>query len=170
MAGYEANESFLGATVGRYANRIGEGKFSIDEKTYTLSTNNGSHHLHGGLEGFDRKLWKAETLETADSVGVRFSTSSPDGEDGYPGEVVVTVDYVLNNKNELVVEYRATTDKPTHLNLTNHSYWNLSGAGQGTIFLGRRFYTFRLSQAASDWRRHRKHRNNSHWIRPLLRD
>ena len=133
MAGYEANESFLGATVGRYANRIGEGKFSIDEKTYTLPTNNGSHHLHGGLEGFDRKLWKAETLETADSVGVRFSTSSPDGEDGYPGEVVVTVDYVLNNKNELVVEYRATTDKPTHLNLTNHSYWNLSGAGQGTI-------------------------------------
>ncbi len=133
MAGYEANQSFLGATVGRYANRINEGKFSIDGKSFTLPINNGKHHLHGGPNGFDRKVWEAETIETADSVGVRFSIDSPDGEGGYPGAVVVSVDYVLNNENELVIEYRATTDKPTHLNLTNHSYWNLSGAGQGTI-------------------------------------
>ena len=133
MAGYEANQSFLGATVGRYANRIGEGKFSIDGQSFSLPINNGKHHLHGGKEGFDRKVWKAETLETADSVGVRFSITSPDGAGGYPGELVVTVDYVLNDANELVIEYNATTDKPTHVNLTNHSYWNLSGAGQGTI-------------------------------------
>ena len=133
MAGYEANESFLGATVGRYANRIKEGKFSIDGQAFALPINNGNHHLHGGVEGLDRKVWEAETLETDDSVGVRFSITSPDGDNGYPGEVDITVAYVLNNDNELVIQYNATTDKPTHINLTNHSYWNLSGAGQGTI-------------------------------------
>ena len=133
MAGYEANESFLGATVGRYANRIGEGKFSIDGQSFALPINNGKHHLHGGDEGLDRRVWEAETLETDDSVGVRFSITSPDGDNGYPGEVAITVDYVLNDDNELLIEFRANTDKPTHLNLTNHSYWNLSGAGQGTI-------------------------------------
>ena len=96
MAGYEANQSFLGATVGRYANRIAEGRFSIDGKSFSLPTNNGKNHLHGGVEGFDRKIWKAETLETDDSAGVRFSITSPDGDNGYPGEVTVTVDYVLN--------------------------------------------------------------------------
>ena len=133
MAGYEANESFLGATVGRYANRISEGRFSIDGQSFTLPINNGKHHLHGGVQGLDRKVWQAETLETDDSVGIRFSITSPDGDNGYPGEVGISVDYVLNNDNELVIQYNATTDKPTHINLTNHSYWNLSGAGQGTI-------------------------------------
>ena len=112
MAGYEANQSFLGSTVGRYANRIAEGKFSIDGKSFSLPTNNGKNHLHGGVEGFDRKIWKAETLETDDSVGVRFSITSPDGDNGYPGELTVTVDYVLNNDNELTVEFHANTDKP----------------------------------------------------------
>jgi aldose 1-epimerase len=133
MAGYEANECYLGATVGRYANRINEGKFSIDGESFALAVNNGKHHLHGGHEGFGRRVWEAETLETDDSVGVRFSLTSPDGDGGYPGELVATVDYILNNENELVIEYHATTDKPTYINLTNHSYWNLSGAGQGTI-------------------------------------
>ena len=133
MAGYEANESFLGATIGRYANRIGEGKFSIDGESFTLPINSGKHHLHGGDEGFDRKIWNAEPIEADDSAGVRFFITSPDGDNGYPGEVGLTVDYILNNDNELIIQYSATTDKPTHINLTNHSYWNLSGVGQGTI-------------------------------------
>jgi aldose 1-epimerase len=133
MAGYEASQSFLGSTVGRYANRIAKGTFSIDGKTFKLPNNDGKNHLHGGLKSFDRQVWKTEELKTDDSVGVKFSLTSPDGDNGYPGELVVTVDYVLNNQNELVIQYDATTDKPTHVNLTNHSYWNLSGAGQGTV-------------------------------------
>ncbi len=133
MAGYEACQSYLGATVGRYCNRIAEGKFLIDGKRFDLQSNNGDHHLHGGATGLDRRIWKTETLKTNDSVGVRFSTVSPDGEGGYPGKLDVTVDYVLNNANELSIEFHATTDAATHVNLTNHSYWNLSGAGQGTI-------------------------------------
>ncbi len=133
MAGYEANQAFLGATVGRYANRISDGKFSIDGQSFSLPINNGKHHLHGGPEGFNRKIWKAEMLKNDDSVGVRFSITSPDGDSGYPGELVVTVDYLLNDNNELIIDFQAHTDKPTHVNLTNHGYWNLSGAGQGTI-------------------------------------
>lgn len=133
MEGYEANEAFLGATVGRFANRINGGKFSINGQSFSLSINNGKHHLHGGKEGFNSRIWKAETLEMDDSVGVRFSMTSPDGDGGYPGEVIITADYVLNENNELTIEFRAHTDKPTHVNLTNHAYWNLSGAGQGTV-------------------------------------
>ena len=133
MAAYEANQSYLGATVGRYCNRIANGKFFISEEEFTLPINNGENHLHGGPDGFDSKIWQAETLKRKNSVGVRFSTESPDGEGGYPGRLKVFVDYVLNNDNELIVEFHASTDKPTHLNLTNHCYWNLSGAGVGTV-------------------------------------
>ena len=133
MAAYEANQSYLGTTVGRYCNRIANGKFSIGEETYSLQNNNGEHHLHGGPDGFSSKIWQAETLKTEDSVGVRFSLESPDGDGGYPGTLKVSVDYVLNDDNELVVEFHASTDKQTHVNLTNHCYWNLSGAGVGTV-------------------------------------
>lgn len=135
MAGYEACTSFFGATVGRYCNRIAKGKFSIDGTEYTLATNNGENHLHGGTIGFDKRIWKSERLmgENAVSVGVRFTLVSEDGDEGYPGQLTVSVDYVLNNDNELVVDFTATTDKPTHVNLTNHNYWNLCGAGSGKI-------------------------------------
>ena len=133
MASYQANTSYLGATVGRYCNRIAKGKFSIGDRSFTLSTNDGENHLHGGTTGLDKKVWDAELIEYSDSVGVKFSVVSPDGEGGYPGELKVTVSYQLNNDNELVVQFEAETDQETHVNLTNHSYWNLAGAGRGTI-------------------------------------
>lgn len=127
LAGYEAHQSYFGCTVGRYCNRIANGKFSIDGKDYTLATNNDPHHLHGGDVGFNRKVWSATKIETPDEVGVKFSLVSEDGDEGYPGNLKVTVDYYLTNDDELVIEYSATTDAPTHVNLTNHNYWNLSG-------------------------------------------
>lgn len=133
MSGYEACGSYFGCSVGRYCNRIAGGKFSIDGKEYTLATNNGPNHLHGGNVGFDKKLWRSEILKSDDSVGVRFSLVSEDGDEGYPGTVKATVDYVLTNHNELIVEFKATTDKTTHVNLTNHNYWNLAGQGSGKI-------------------------------------
>lgn len=135
MEGYEACTSYFGSTVGRYCNRIAKGKFSIDGTEYTLATNNGENHLHGGNVGFDKRMWKAERIfdTGAKTVGVRFSLVSEDGDEGYPGKVSVSVDYVLNNDNELKIDFTATTDKPTHVNLTNHNYWNLGGAGSGKI-------------------------------------
>lgn len=133
LNGYLQRHPYFGATVGRYANRIAGGKFSLDGHEYTLATNDGVNHLHGGKEGFDRKLWSAEPMETADTVGVRFTYESPDGEEGYPGNLRVTADYVLTNQNELKMLFMATTDKPTAVNLANHCYWNLSGTGSGTI-------------------------------------
>lgn len=135
MEGYEACTSYFGSTVGRFCNRIAKGKFSIDGTEYTLATNNGENHLHGGKVGFDKRMWKSERLldKEAKSVGVRFSLVSDDGDEGYPGNLDVAVDYVLNNDNELIIDFTATTDKPTHVNLTNHNYWNLCGAGSGSI-------------------------------------
>lgn len=125
---YLKGHPFFGAIAGRYANRIAKGKFTIDGKEYTLATNNGRNHLHGGRVGFDKKNWSAKEVG---KNGVAFSYTSPDGEEGYPGTLAVTVTYTLTDDNELVIDYSGKTDKKTHVNLTNHSYFNL--AGQGTI-------------------------------------
>ena len=108
--GYQQRHPFFGATVGRFCNRIARGQFALNGKTYSLAKNNGPNHLHGGLEGFNRFLWQAEPIKTADEVGVRFQRVSPDGEEGYPGNLSVTVTYTLTNANELKVDFRATTD------------------------------------------------------------
>ncbi|MFT4685378.1 MAG: aldose 1-epimerase [Neolewinella sp.] len=131
--GYLGKYPYFGALIGRYGNRIANGRFSIDGKDYTLATNNGPNSLHGGLKGFDRKRWKATLLKEESRVGVSLSGVSPDGEEGYPGNLSISVTYWLNNGNELLMEYEAKTDEATVVNLTNHSYFNLKGAGNGDI-------------------------------------
>jgi aldose 1-epimerase len=133
LAGWLSSTSYFGATVGRYANRIAKGKFTLDGQTYTLATNNGANALHGGLKGFDKVLWQAEPVREANAVGVKFSYLSPDGEEGYPGNLQVTAVYCLTNDNELRVDFAATTDKATVVNLAHHSYWNLTGGAAGDI-------------------------------------
>lgn len=129
---YLDGHPYFGSTVGRFCNRIGEGKFSIDGQDYQVTVNLGDHHIHGGKVNFTYQFWNAESYETDDTVGVRFTLTSPDGQEGYPGTVQATVDYSWNDKSELRIAFTATTDKPTHVNLTNHSYWNLGGAGSGS--------------------------------------
>lgn len=126
---YLVNGPFFGGICGRFANRIAKGKFSLDGHEYQLATNNGPNHLHGGINHFMKKLWKAEPFEREEdkTVGVKLSYSSPDMEEGFPGTLKTVVTYELNDSNELTIHYEATTDKPTVLNLTNHAYWNLSG-------------------------------------------
>ena len=133
LDGWLGNTSYFGATVGRYANRIAKGKFTIDGQTYTLATNNGENHLHGGVKGFDKVMWEAEPVKTADAVGVKFTYLSKDGEEGYPGNLKVTAVYTLNNANEYKAEFSATTDKPTVVNLAHHTYWNLLGNAAGDV-------------------------------------
>ena len=130
---YLKGHPFFGSTVGRYANRIAKGKFSIAGKEYTVATNNGPNHLHGGIKGYDKAVWKSSAVQTADSVGVVFTHQSPDGDEGYPGNLSVTVTYTLNNKNELGMKFAASTDQTTVVNLTNHSYWNLTGASRDVL-------------------------------------
>jgi len=130
---YLVNGPFFGGICGRYANRIAKGKFSLDGTEYQLATNNGPNHLHGGLDHFMKKLWKAESFEKDKSVGVKLSYTSPDGEEGYPGTLKTVVTYELNDNNELTIGYEATTNKPTVLNLTNHTYWNLSGVRESIL-------------------------------------
>jgi aldose 1-epimerase len=130
---YAGENPYFGAFIGRYGNRIAKGKFGLNGETYTLATNNGPNSLHGGVKGFNHKMWTATTREEDGRVGVTMSGTSPDGEEGFPGNLEVSVTYWLNNDNELLMEYTATTDKATPVNLTNHSYFNLKGAGNGDI-------------------------------------
>ncbi len=130
LDGYLKRHPYFGTTTGRYANRIAKGQFTLDGTTYKLATNNGLNHLHGGIKGFDMRNWKGEAL----AQGVRFSYESADGEEGYPGTMKVSVTYMLTDENELRLDYVATTDKATVVNLTNHTYWNLTGQGAREIF------------------------------------
>jgi len=130
---YIADNCFIGATIGRYANRIAKGVFVLDGKKYKLAINDGPNHLHGGIKGFNKVIWDAEPQQTADMVGLKLHYLSRDGEENYPGNLDCTVIYWLSNKNEIIIEYSATTDKATPVNLTNHSYFNLAGQGQGKI-------------------------------------
>ena len=133
LAPYEARHPYFGTITGRFANRIAKGQFTLDGEKYTLATNNGPNHLHGGTNGFDRKVWKAFTSQTPSSASLTMTYTSPDGDEGYPGEVKTEVSYTLNDANELTIEYRATTTKPTPINLTNHAYYNLAGHTSGDI-------------------------------------
>lgn len=134
VKGYVDGTAYFGAIVGRYGNRIAKGKFKLDGKEYKLATNNGENHLHGGVIGFNKVLWEvAGYWADVTNAGVRMKYVSKDGEEGYPGTVVLTVEYSLNNYNELTINYNATTDKKTILNPTHHSYFNLSGDPNNTI-------------------------------------
>lgn len=124
---YLGSYPYFGCICGRVCNRIANGKFTLEGKNYSLAVNNGPNHLHGGLIGYDRRLWNAEVVEESDKVGVKLSYLSPDMEEGYPGNAVITCTYTLNNKNELAIEYTAKTDQTTIVNLTNHTYFNLTG-------------------------------------------
>jgi aldose 1-epimerase len=130
---YVRNPSYFGAIVGRYANRIANGKFTLDGKEYVLATNNRPNHLHGGTKGFDKQVWDAKVGDSSRGATVSFTYRSVDGEEGYPGTVNTTVSYTLTDKNELIVEYRATTDKATPFNLSQHSYFNLTGASRDVL-------------------------------------
>lgn len=134
VSGYESPDNqYFGCTVGRVANRTAQGRFELDGRTYELACNDGRHHLHGGDVGFGRRMWQGEFVEGEGGLGVRFTRTSPDGEEGYPGNLACTVTYTLDDSGELRIEYLATTDAPTPVNLTHHSYFNLAGAGSATI-------------------------------------
>ncbi|MFP4484876.1 MAG: aldose epimerase family protein [Spirochaetaceae bacterium] len=133
LSAYEGEHPYFGATVGRFANRIRNARFELEGKTYVLPANNGSNCLHGGVRGFDKYVWSAEMFGDSEHAGVTFTRTSPDGEEGFPGSLAVSVTYTLDELGSLRIDYTAVTDAPTPVNLTNHAYWNLAGAGSGTV-------------------------------------
>lgn len=137
VGAYVRNASYFGASVGRFANRLGKGQFSLDGKTYQLAlNNNGVAALHGGTKGFDKVVWKVQEVKRGPVTSVTFSHVSPDGDEGYPGTLTATATYALNENNELTITYAATTDKPTIVNLTNHALFNLAGEGAAEGAMG----------------------------------
>ena len=130
LEGYLGPHPYFGSTAGRYANRIGGARFELDGTEYELAANDGPNHLHGGVVGFNRKIWNGESFVESGSAGIHFTLSSPDGDEGYPGYLQVSVTYCLNEDNELFINYRCESEKPTPVNLTNHTYWNLNAPGR----------------------------------------
>jgi aldose 1-epimerase len=133
LSAYLKNSPYFGALIGRYTNRIAQGKFALNGVAYRLARNDGDNQLHGGNNGFDKVVWTAAPFTAKEEVGLKLTYLSKDGEEGYPGNLSVTVNYVLTKNNELKIQYSATTDKPTVVSLTHHPYFNLSGAGSGDI-------------------------------------
>lgn len=134
IRGYESDPIFSGCVVGRFANRISNASFELEGKQYPLAANfEGGHHLHGGEVGFNARVWDAQIVKQESAVGVAFTLVSQDGEEGYPGRLVVRMKYLLNDNDDLVMDYYATTDKTTHINLTQHSYYNLAGHDSGDV-------------------------------------
>lgn len=148
LGGYESNDvypqpsggsgsTYFGATVGRYANRIAKGSFTLDGQTYHIPINNGPNALHGGQVGWNQKVWTPAVIRRPGSVSLALTYVSPDGDEGFPGTVTATVTFTLGRANNLRIQYHATTDKPTVINLTNHSYFNLAGEASGSILAQR---------------------------------